>query len=113
LNKINKKRNLLEHEYKNPSIEEVEDALDVAILFINYTNKYISSAMIECELDYNKDLWNKGPVELFDKELKCVTITLDWRNCKLTFDSATKNIDGIYENIIKELTANQTGMMNT
>ena len=39
LRKINKTRNLLEHEYTLPSKEKVEDAMDVAILFITYTNR--------------------------------------------------------------------------
>jgi hypothetical protein len=50
LTKINKKRNLLEHEYKNPSEEEVEDALDVATLFVAYTNKYLFRANTGFEL---------------------------------------------------------------
>ena len=33
LKRINQKRNLLEHEYKIPAKEDVEDALDVAVLF--------------------------------------------------------------------------------
>lgn len=42
LTRINKKRNLLEHEYVNPTIQEVEDALDIAELFIESSNKYLS-----------------------------------------------------------------------
>ncbi|MEA2075447.1 MAG: hypothetical protein U9O85_06905 [Euryarchaeota archaeon] len=38
LKKINDKRNLLEHEFKKPSLEQVEDALDVATLFISYAS---------------------------------------------------------------------------
>ncbi len=41
LNKINQQRNLLEHEYKKPNKEQVEDALDVATLFVNYTDKFM------------------------------------------------------------------------
>lgn len=37
LEKINKTRNLLEHEFKMPSLENVEDAFDVVLLFIGYT----------------------------------------------------------------------------
>jgi hypothetical protein len=42
LKKINEKRNLLEHEYKKPTQEQVEDALDVATLFIHYISPLIS-----------------------------------------------------------------------
>jgi len=41
LGKINQKRNFLEHEYRKPTKEEVEDALDVAALFLAYTKKFI------------------------------------------------------------------------
>ena len=39
LKKINSIRNLLEHEFKKPSLEEVEDALDIVTLFIGYVDK--------------------------------------------------------------------------
>ena len=41
LRKINTIRNLLEHEYKLPNKAEVEDAIDVAILFLESTKKFI------------------------------------------------------------------------
>ncbi len=47
LQKINRKRNLLEHEYKNFTKEEVEDALDVANLFYAYTQKFLNNAFKE------------------------------------------------------------------
>lgn len=54
LTKINKKRNLLEHEYKNPSIEEVKDALGVAKFFISYTDKYLHPAIVDFVLHDKK-----------------------------------------------------------
>lgn len=36
LEKINKTRNLLEHEFKKPNTDTVEDAFDVATLFVGY-----------------------------------------------------------------------------
>lgn len=110
LNKINRKRNLLEHEYKNPNKEEVEDALDVAELFVNYTNKYLSPALVECELFDDKELWNGPPSVLRDEKLQYVTITLDWKNSKLIFDfpSSTRNTNGLYDHTIEELNANET-----
>jgi hypothetical protein len=74
LTKINRKRNLLEHEYKNPSEEEVEDALDVAILFINYTNKYLFQAITYLSIIYEDD---EG------RDLN--SIELDWINGELIF----------------------------
>jgi len=87
LNKINKKRNLLEHEYKNPSKEEVEDALDVALLFVSYTNKYLNPALVSC------DLLTSG----LD-----IKVDLDWKNCKLIFhvrQQGKSKIDCIDEEI--------------
>jgi hypothetical protein len=42
LRKINDARSLLEHEYVSPSPEETEQGLDLASLFIEATNRYIS-----------------------------------------------------------------------
>jgi len=42
LKKVDVARNLLEHEYKSPSLQEVEDALDLAALFIEATNRTIN-----------------------------------------------------------------------
>jgi hypothetical protein len=49
LKRINQKRNLLEHEYISPAEDDVEDALDVANLFIAYTDKFIQRALLECQ----------------------------------------------------------------
>ena len=38
LEKINRQRNKLEHEYLEPTKEDVEDALDIAVLFLRYTS---------------------------------------------------------------------------
>ncbi len=43
LGKINKRRNLLEHEFKQPSKTEVEDFLDVAGLFVAYTSGFMQN----------------------------------------------------------------------
>ena len=39
LEKINKTRNMLEHEFKKPNLDKVEDALDVVTLFIGYSKQ--------------------------------------------------------------------------
>jgi uncharacterized protein (UPF0332 family) len=51
LRKINKQRNFLEHEYALPSRENVEDAIDIAILFIDYTQKHLNKILIDCVLN--------------------------------------------------------------
>jgi hypothetical protein len=63
LEKINKKRNLLEHEYANPDKDSVEDALDVATLFLAYTDRFLFNALKDCELE------NTETDEFFDIEL--------------------------------------------
>lgn len=42
LRKVDDARNLLEHRYQNPNMEEVEDALDIAALFVEATNRSIN-----------------------------------------------------------------------
>ncbi|MBT1703212.1 hypothetical protein [Chryseosolibacter indicus] len=43
LNKINKTRNLMEHQYIKPKSDQVEDFLDIASLFIASTDHYASN----------------------------------------------------------------------
>jgi len=93
LTKINKKRNLLEHEYKNPNKEEVEDALDVAELFIAYTDKYLIHALDDC------NLWI---------ERGRISIALKWENCKIEFTYPIyDDNDHFIKEVTEELTADQ------
>ncbi len=50
LGRINRQRNLLEHEYTNPSKENIEDALDVTILFLGYTDRFMEN-LVEINFD--------------------------------------------------------------
>jgi len=45
LKKVNKIRNLLEHEFQKPTAYEAEDAVDIAALFIEATEKVFTSFM--------------------------------------------------------------------
>lgn len=45
LEKINRRRNLLEHQYKLAKKSDVEDSLDVAALFLAYTDRFIDNAV--------------------------------------------------------------------
>ncbi|MGB9939233.1 hypothetical protein [Methanosarcina sp.] len=90
LKKINTKRNLLEHEYRNPTEEEVEDALDVAELFIKYTDKYLIRALKFC------DVFSRGE--------GYITITLDWENCKITSTYRIYEDDKFKKTVTEELT---------
>lgn len=99
LNKINKKRNLLEHEYKNPSIEEVEDALDIAGLFVNYTNKYLYPAVVDFVLNDKKMGYYDYP-----DDTKTIIMRLDWRNCKFIFDTPVKDAEGLWHHTTEDVT---------
>jgi hypothetical protein len=71
LNKINKLRNLLEHEYSIPQREKVEDALDVAILFIKYTNKFLYDTILDFTLNADTDIYE---------------VVFDYKNSKILFE---------------------------
>lgn len=51
--KINKTRNLMEHDFTKPTLEQVEDFVDIVALFIASTDKFIydfpDDLQIECE----------------------------------------------------------------
>ena len=46
LKKINKKRNQLEHDFKKPAYGEVTDFLDVASLFLGFTNQFFHKTYV-------------------------------------------------------------------
>ena len=92
LKKINQKRNYLEHEFAAPVRDDVEDALDVATLFIAYTDKFLTGALRDCQIC--KD----GTEEWFD-----VTLYYE-KNCILV----TRRLSGDKENlheVKKEITS--------
>jgi hypothetical protein len=83
LQKINRKRNLLEHEYVNTDKDSVEDALDVATLFLAYTDRFLFNALEECEptntkteegfeiqLDYKKGSLKLWSFDLENKKIE-------------------------------------------
>lgn len=74
LNKIRKTRHLLEHEYKVPSKQQVEDAIDVAELFIVASNRTLDF-FPNYVLIANKDE-SSGSFSWFKN---CITIENDWK----------------------------------
>jgi len=75
LKKINISRNYLEHEYSIPDKKDVEDSLDIASLYLKYTEKYLKNIMTEIYID-----------NYFAK--------LDYRNQKIAFISLEYNEGG-------------------
>jgi hypothetical protein len=92
LKRINKQRNLLEHEYMRPRKNDVEDAFDVAKLFIAYTDKFLCRALLECE-PYN------------DKIEESFEIHLDYKKTKLTLSMRATQENGRLETIKKDVSA--------
>lgn len=45
LERINRRRNMLEHQYRLPNRAEVEDSLDVAALFLAYTDLFLDKVL--------------------------------------------------------------------
>ena len=57
LSKINKKRNLMEHQYIKPQQEQVEDFIDIVNLFLLSTDKYVNNFVKK--VDYLNEIDNK------------------------------------------------------
>ncbi len=69
LNKINTKRNKLEHEFKKPTITEVRDYFDVAELFMSCTNQFLKNFTdFEVHASKIEDDTPRGEIYLFSKE---------------------------------------------
>ena len=71
LNKINRTRNLLEHEFTQPNDEQVTDFIDIVSLFIESTKKYIENYIYLIETNWIED--------------KCLTITIDKNGINIDF----------------------------
>jgi hypothetical protein len=85
LTKINRQRNLLEHAYINPSKDDIEDALDVTILFFGYTYRFMKS-ITEIGLDKK---WNC----VFDRENDRLEVTINGIDKIITINSSDQWLD--------------------
>ncbi|MFV8760229.1 hypothetical protein ACSMDK_09585 [Yersinia enterocolitica] len=94
IDKINKLRNKIEHEYRDATLEEAEDFIDIVLLFIEAT-KYLNSRF-PSDLDFQ-------PPILFD-EGYLSKITCKWSIGELVFnltDNESYNHLKIQKHIIK------------
>ncbi len=73
LKKINKQRNLLEHQFVKPKRESVEDFLDITMLFIASTDRY--------SLNYYPTVWLKN--KTFNKKYGLFS---DYKNSKIKIE---------------------------
>ena len=83
LEKINNKRNLLEHDYKIPKPEEIEDFFDVVNLFIYYTRRFITKLLMSARVCTENNILEGIPITS-EKSEWCAC---DWdpRNSKFSF----------------------------
>lgn len=86
LRKINKARVQLEHEYKYPNPDEVKSALDVAELFLVYTDRFVAKRAIEFVLYTrdNEERINKRLAINFDEDRNLIEIE--------TVDPSSRNL---------------------
>ena len=69
MRRIDNARNLLEHEYKHPTIEEVQDALELVGIFIDASNRSLDACGSSFTMG-NKDEYIKGSGWHFLNELE-------------------------------------------
>lgn len=85
LTKINRQRNLLEHEYINPSKDDIEDALDVTILFFGYTDRLMVTLL---EIGFT-DKWDCK----LDRENSRFEVTINGDHKEIIIDSCDEWLD--------------------
>lgn len=74
LKKINRKRNELEHQYIKPSKEDVEDALDVARLFLESTEKHHGGGSFVKEVSRTRNDFSRIYSVEFNRKKQVVTV---------------------------------------
>ncbi len=80
IHRVNAARNLLEHEYVNPSASKTEEALDIATLFVNATKRHLESFMGDFYVGRSSERvdtfhFSRELVFAFDEETKAFRIT--------------------------------------
>jgi hypothetical protein len=128
LKKVNKIRNLLEHEFYLPTISEAEDAVDIATLFIEATDKVFISFMdswwvarsgsqndIHIIRDGNKSIidhdlqpentFSDGLFIQFDKETKDFGLWGYIENCEVFYGEVKKSSD-LHKELLKYAISN-------
>ena len=82
LKKINRVRNLLEHEYKYPSKEKVEDAIDVTELFLSATERMINREVDHVFIEVST---NRGLIETRERNTRLDVLNLYYDSKKHLF----------------------------
>ena len=91
---------MLEHHYLKPNPEEVADAEDIAVLFLNYTDKYLKSAI--------------DSFIIFIDDNNPTQVEFDYFHGKIVFSTLVGDDDGalIDSTIIKEISADSNEFHN-
>ncbi len=111
LNKINKTRNLMEHQYIKPKSDEVEDFLDIVSLFIASTEHYVSSFIKDVTYineSGDKEYKNLSEVQfLVDSENnKLIVSTIEFnpkKEIKLEINKADEEYIDIFKKHIRKI----------
>jgi hypothetical protein len=105
LNKINKTRNLMEHQYIKPKADQVEDFLDIASLFIASTDHYVSNFSDDVDYinEHNKEFEKYSEVNIFyDNEKAIMKIeTHEFEPNQRDIKFEVKKGDAEYLNLLK------------
>lgn len=92
LNKINKIRNMMEHDFYCPSIIEVQDFADVILLFICYTDKYLLNVKTDCEIEkYLEEEWYRVNFDRENQKIIVEVIGINREKIELEISEQTKN----------------------
>ena len=70
LQKVSQARNELEHDYKIPTLSQVEDSLDIATLFVEATERYIELFWGEFVIGNNDEYLSKKSIDTFKNQLE-------------------------------------------
>lgn len=101
--KINKVRNLMEHEYSKPTFEQVEDFVDIVSLFIASTDKFIFDFpdRLEIENEEIKDYWIRIEPNYKLSELKIDVVNKGGDNNEIKLIVGAKGYSEILQQFLK------------
>ncbi|MCA1967393.1 MAG: hypothetical protein ACK4M1_10335 [Flavobacterium sp.] len=101
--KVNKTRNLMEHQYVKPTLEQVEDFVDIVALFIASTDKYIYNFPndLQIENDSLENFWIDFSNNYKEENLTITVIHKDSENEELTINYKDSGYSELLSLILK------------
>lgn len=106
LKKINSVRNLVEHEFIKPDVEQVSDFIDIASLFLASTEKYIYDFPDDAELENHaiEDYWLRFYVNFDNNMIFIRIIHKDKDNEEIELNMKDKECIKILKEYLKNVT---------